>query len=81
MPGIIIEGTVVEVMESWPLQLSVESGGRIFQVRLLEETEAAHRGKMIDHHRLKPNCFVRIVGECPPSDEHTLTALSIDLLD
>jgi hypothetical protein len=60
---VIIEGTIIDVMETWPLQLSVDVGGRTRQVALGEETVITSEGQPADAGRLQPGRRIRVEGE------------------
>ena len=59
---ITIEGTVTEVMETWPLQLNVASGIRTYAVTLTEGTQVRRRGIACDPGTLRPGQQVDIQG-------------------
>ena len=74
----IIEGTIVEVMESWPLQLSVKTQTARYHVELLSETAIMHEGRNVDPGKLSPGLQVRVEGQA--GGRLAMTAQSIELL-
>ncbi len=59
----VIEGTIIDVMETWPLQLSVDTGDGVCQVALGETTAVTSEGRPAEPARLLPGRPVRIEGE------------------
>ena len=59
---ITIEGKVTDVMETWPLQLSVASSIRNYAVTLTERTQVRRRGIACDPGTLQPGQQVDIQG-------------------
>ena len=76
-----IEGTIMEVMESWPVQLSVRSGGRIFHVELLDETTVKRRSDVAEQSDLRPNIGVAVFGTARRGVKDALIANRIEILD
>jgi hypothetical protein len=74
----IIEGKIVEVMESWPLQLTVETGTGRYHVELLSETTITREGETVDPGELLPDLQVRVQGQA--SGPNTMTAQAIKVL-
>jgi hypothetical protein len=74
---VIIEGTIVDVMETWPLQLSVDVGGRTRQVALAEGTVITSEGQPADAGRLLPGRRIRVEGE--PAYAGAIKAACIDI--
>lgn len=58
-----IEGSVLDVMESWPLQLTVQTQGGRCHIELLTETVVSRSGQRVEAGELKPGVRVRIEGE------------------
>jgi len=42
-----IDGFIIEVYETWPLQLSVDASGELYHVGLLLETKITHQGSPV----------------------------------
>jgi hypothetical protein len=59
----VIDGVVRGVMESFPLQLQVESDGRIRQVALGDGTRVSRDGAEVDPGTIMPGDRVRISGQ------------------
>lgn len=74
-----IEGTILEVMESWPLQLNVETKAGQYHVALLEETSIFQRGEPFNANQLVPGLQVKIKGEAPPTQENAMIANFIEV--
>ena len=75
----IIEGTIVEVMESWPLQLSVQTREGRYYVEVLSKTRITQAGESINQGDLSPNLQVQINGD-PGFDKLTMTAETIKII-
>jgi hypothetical protein len=73
-----IEGEIVAVMESWPLQLTVETPTGRVQVGLQAGTVVTQGGQPSDPGGLRPGLRVRIAGE--RSGPGALSARSVELL-
>lgn len=56
----MIEGEVLEVMESWPLELVVKVGITTLSLTLADETTVLDRGKASDPGRIEPGQKVRL---------------------
>ena len=69
-----IRGRIVHVLETWPLQLVVESAGRRHDVRLSDTTRITRSGGNADPGQLQPNMEIEISGETAGS---TMVAQSI----
>ena len=74
----IIEGKIVEVMESWPLQLTVETETGRYHVALLSETTITREGETVDPGELLPDLQVRVEGQA--SGANAMTAQAIEVL-
>lgn len=59
----VIEGRVIEVMETWPLQLFVETDAGIWHVALAEGTVVIARGRPVGPENLLPSLNVRAEGD------------------
>lgn len=73
-----IDGTIRSVMESWPLQLVVESATRRWQVALRADTAITAHGQPVDAGQLAPGLRVRIDGE--ESGVGALTASALEIV-
>ena len=58
-----IEGTIAEIMESWPLQLTVDVADGTIHVELLEETTITKNGEDVEPGTLTNGQTIRIEGE------------------
>ncbi len=74
-----IEGYVLEVMESMPLQLAVKSESTRIFVHLLLETTITQRGTPVGPGVIRPGIRIRIEG--PGSVGEGMAADSIEILD
>ncbi len=72
-----IKGRIIEVMESYPLQLMVDVEGIQYDVGLLEETLVIEEGLSIDPGRLRPGLFITIKGERSETSNTAIIAKSI----
>lgn len=72
-----IEGTIVSVLESWPLQLEIETEAGRTQVALRSDTIITADGQPIDANRLMPGVRVRIKGDASGADALSASALDI----
>lgn len=72
-----IDGTVVSVMESWPLQLVVETEAGPRQVALRSDTVITAEGQPVEANRLVPGVRVRIEGDASSADTIAASALDI----
>ena len=73
----VIEGTIIGVMETWPLQLSVDTREGTWQVALAETTVVTSGGRPVDLSKLLPGRRVRVDGEA--STARAMKATRIDL--
>jgi hypothetical protein len=74
----IIEGAVVHVRETWPLQLVVQSPQGRYDVTLMEETQVIRNDRHVSPGELKPRMKVEVSGEGQGS---ALTAQLIRIMD
>lgn len=72
-----IEGTIVSVMESWPLQLVVETATGRRHVALRSDTVITANGQTVEANRIVPGVRVRIDGDASSADAMTASALDI----
>jgi hypothetical protein len=75
----VIEGEVVAVMESWPLQLTVQTMQGTYHVALLDETQITQRAELAEPSALRPGARVRIEGR--QSAASALVAKNIEIID
>jgi len=73
-----IDGFIIEVYETWPLQLSVDASGELYHVGLLLETKITHQGSPVSASEVKAHRRIRINGTA--SGQRALIAESIELL-
>jgi hypothetical protein len=59
---VVIEGSILNVMETWPLQLTVAVGGQRLQVSLTEQTEITAAGRPAGAGELRPGLAVAVQG-------------------
>lgn len=59
----IIDGTVVDVMETWPLQLSIQTADGLFHVVLSESTVITAEGRAVDAGAVRPGMAIEVRGE------------------
>ncbi len=60
--GAKLEGKIVEVMETWPLQLTVACAEGTIHTMLRIETSVHEKGAMVDARRLRPGHLVHVDG-------------------
>ena len=73
----VVEGTIVGVMETLPLQLSIDTGRGTRQVALAEGTTITSGGQLADMAQLLPGRRVRVEGEA--ANESAMRAARIDI--
>lgn len=71
----MIEGEVLEVMESWPLELVVKVGMTTLSLTLADETVVLDRGKASNPGRIEPGQRVRLIRA--EDDETIVTEVQI----
>ncbi len=59
----MIEGTVVEVMESWPLQLSVQAETTERWFTLSDEAVVVDKGDAADPGHIKPGQKIHVITD------------------
>lgn len=74
-----IEGKISQVMESFPLQLMVETKDGCYCVALLPETKIARQGKTVDASNLNPGLTVEIQGLSSAANQLAMTAQVIKI--
>lgn len=75
----IISGKIIQVMESWPLQLTVETSSGSYDVQLLEDTKITRQGKTVKSGELSTNMPVKIEGQLSNSNSNAFTASNIEI--
>jgi hypothetical protein len=73
-----IDGVIVNVMESWPLQLTVDADAKSYNVLLQLNTIIEHEGREVSERELKPGLQVMIRGYRSP-EEFAMTAKQIEI--
>lgn len=76
----IIEGTIVEVMESYPLQLIVQTREGRYYVELLSETRITQAGESINQGNLSPSLQVKITGNAG-FEQLTMSAENVEIIN
>ena len=74
-----IEGEITAVMESWPLQLTVETETESYHVSLEPNTDITQGSAMIEAWQLSPGQTVKISGKLSPSEKNAMVAQSIEV--
>ena len=69
-----IEGTIEEVMESWPLQLRVRTADAVYHAGLTDEVSAETQARLV------PGMRVRLVCDAP-SAPSAVTARDVVILE
>jgi hypothetical protein len=77
--AMIIEGTVEQVMETLPLQLTVTTNSGRYYVALQPNTAMTQQGNTADPGGLKPGVRVHISGQSSNFDNMALTAQAIEI--
>lgn len=77
--AISIEGKISQVMESFPLQLMVETQDGRYYVALLPETKIAQQGKTVDASNLNPGLTVKIQGLSSAAGRLAMTAQAVEI--
>lgn len=77
--AMIIEGTVEQVMETSPLQLTVTTNSGRYSVALQPSTTVTQQGNIVNPDGLKPGVRVHISGQPSNFDTLSLTAQTIEI--
>ena len=77
--AIDIEGKISQVMESFPLQLMVETQDGRCCVALKPETKVTQQGKTVDASNLNPGLRVKIQGLSSAADRLAMTAQAVEI--
>lgn len=75
-----IEGKIITVMESWPLQLTVQGQTALYDVVLRSDTQITQKGSVLDPGSLRPDLSVRISGQVSSSNPLAVNAQVIEVL-
>jgi len=75
----VIQGRIVEVMESWPVQLVVQTRDGRYHVELLSQASVERGNQKVDPGQLVPNMQVRVEGQSG-SGQFTMTAQLVIVL-
>ena len=74
-----IEGEITAVMESWPLQLTVDTETESYFVSLDPDTDITQGGTAVEASQLSPGQAVKISGTLSPSEENAMVAQSVEI--
>lgn len=69
------------VMESWPLQLTVQTQTALYHVVLRSDTQITQQGKEVNPGSLRPDLPVRIGGQVSSSNPLAMNAEVIEVLE
>jgi hypothetical protein len=75
----VIEGTIEQVMESFPLQLTVTTNSGRYFVSLQSSTAVIQQGKTVEQGVLKPGTAVQITGNQSSGADMALIAQTIQI--
>ena len=70
-----MEATIVNIMESWPLQLALQTPNGLEHVTLAEDAQIEHAGASADPSALRPGQRVRILKRTPRGEVTELEIL------
>jgi hypothetical protein len=76
----IVEGKIRHVMESWPLQLVVDTPAGRLDVSLSEDTAVIKEGLSIGPNELSPGKSVRLLGRSNPERPDSFSATEIQVI-
>jgi hypothetical protein len=76
-----LKGKIVEVMESFPIQLVLDSNGIIYHLGLLEETIVIRHGKSVNIDELMPEVHIMAIGKISHSDSKAMIVKKIEIID
>jgi hypothetical protein len=77
--ALMIEGNIVQVMESYPLQLIVETSMGRYHVALSNNTRVTQQGQTVEQTQLRTGMHVQIEGQTSSIDDHAMTAQAIEI--
>ena len=75
-----VEGTITEVLESWPPEVRVETSDGTFYVALREDTEIVQGGTAGGLGDLAPGVRARFVGQETGGVSSAMTADRVEIL-
>ncbi len=75
-----IEGKIIQVMESWPLQLMVETKNGHYSVGLLPNTKVTQCGQTVNTNQLNSGLKVKIQGQPSVGNRLAMTAQVIEMV-
>lgn len=75
-----IKGKIMTVMESWPLQLTVQTQTALYHVVLRSDTQITQQRQVVDPGSLRPDLPVRIRGQISSSNPLAMNAQVIEVL-
>jgi hypothetical protein len=75
-----VEGEIVAIRETWPLQLTVQSGTSRYDVVLRDRTSVRRGGRAVDPGGLRASERVRVTGVAAPGAADALVADAIEVL-
>jgi hypothetical protein len=61
----VMEATILRIMESWPLQLALQTPAGIEHVMLTESATIRHSGILTDPGALRPGLSIRVLMRTP----------------
>ncbi len=76
----IVEGKIRLVMESWPIQLVIDTPSGKLNVSLNEETKVVQEGRHVEPSSLFPGGKVRLSGRFSPDRRDAFSAAEILIL-
>jgi len=71
-----MEATIVNIMESWPLQLALQTPTGLEHVTLAEDARIQHAGASVDPGALHPGQRVRVLKRTSRGEVAELEILS-----
>ncbi len=75
----VVEGKILRVMESWPLQLVVETPSGRLDVALSDETAVIQEGRSVSPSVLTSGAMVIMRGDPSPKRPTAFTAREIEV--
>jgi hypothetical protein len=75
----VVEGKILQVMESWPLQLVVDVPSGHLDVLLSDDTTVIQAGRSVDPNALTPGLVIRLRGHHLAERSTTFLATEISL--
>jgi hypothetical protein len=71
-----MEATIVQVMESWPLQLALQTADEVVHVMLAEKVSIMRKGLAVDPGALHPGQKIRVLSRTPQG-----SVLALEILE